>query len=298
MELSENFKLRLDPAAGESQQDRLARASDAATAGDTEPVDEAESQMRKALGLLGEGQRHRPDQERTEQPGRMGDRFNGGLHRRRFVQDGDIPVTVLRREQGHDLPVHRGIAPVVPPTSSRLQRTEAALAAETAAREKAERALAETQTIARDLQTKIGHAELAKNEAIEALRREREVLAQLRAETDARDERLREALEQAREAERFAGEYQDQLVEEREARKAADKALRVADSAREAAEQMVRSLSEEASVPRRTEVSRRRRVEAEVVPVTSKRPRAAEVPAVDPEPVKWWLNTKPVNKRR
>ncbi len=297
MELSENMKLRLDPAS-ESQQDRLVRAADAATGAEAELVDEAESQMRKALGLLGEGQRHRPDQERAEQPSRLGDRFNGGLHRRRFVQDGDIPVTVLRREQAHDLPVHRGIAPVAPPTSSRLQRTEAALAAETAAREKAERALADTQAIARDLQTKIGHAELAKNEALEALRRDREVLAQLRAETDARDEHLREALEQARDAERLASEYQAQFAEERDARKAADKALLVADAAREMAEQLVRSLSEEASVPRRIETLHRPRIEAEAVAAAPKRPRVAEVPATEPEPVKWWLNTKPVAKRR
>ena len=231
----------------------------------------------------------------------MGDRFNGGLHRRRFVQDGDIPVTVLRRDQGHELPAHRGVAAPSAPTSSRLQRTEAALAAETAAREKAERSLAETQSVVRDLQTKIGHAELAKNEAIETLRREREVLAQLRAEGDAGEERLQEALEQARAAEHAAQECQEQLAEERHARRTAEKALRAAEVARESAEQLVRRLSEEAPVPHHPpQQSRRSRAvtEPEVAASATRRGRPAEAVAAEPEPVKWWLNTKPAGKKR
>jgi hypothetical protein len=305
MELSENLKLRLDSASGETQSDRMSRTPDPSNlspAADQGPIDEAESQMRKALGLLGESPRHRQDADRLEQPSRMGDRFNGGLHRRRFVQDGDVPVTVLRRDVGHEVPAHRGIAAPAAPTSSRLQRTEAALAAETAAREKAERSLAETQSIVRDLQTKIGHAELAKSEAIDTLQRERESLVQLRGEIDARDERLQEALEQARSAERNAHVCQDQLAEERQARKSLEKALRTAESARDSAEQLVRALSEEAAPRRRvTEPSRRPQVvaEPEVVAVTTtRRGRVAEPVAAEPEPVKWWLNTKPAGKKR
>jgi hypothetical protein len=296
--LSENLKLRLDTLIGENQQDPSSRGSDAAAGGDSGPIDEAESQMRKALGLLGEGQRHRPDPERMDQPHRTVDRFNGGLHRRRFVQDGDIPVTVLRRDQGHELPAHRGTAAVAPPTSSRLQRTEAALAAETAAREKAERALADTQSIAHDLQTKIGHAELAKNEAIDALRWERDVTAQLRADAQACEERLQEAQTQLHAAEQDAASWQDQLAEERHARKTAEKALRAAESAREAAEQLVRAMSDAAPSPRRVEPTRPPRAEPELVAATSRRQRAVEAPAAEPEPVKWWLNTKPASKRR
>ncbi len=304
MELSDNLKLRLEHQAGEHQQEGQARAPDnLLAAGDTAPTDEAESQMRKALGLLGEGQRHRPDPERMDQPNRMSDRFSGGggLHRRRFVQDGDIPVTVLRRDQGHEAPGHRGTPAVALPTSSRLQRTEAALAAETAARERAERQLAETQAVAHDLQTKIGHAELAKNEAVEALRREREATAQVKADAQEIAEQLQEALTQARAAEQAAVSYQDELADERHARRASEKALRASESAREAAEQLVRSLSEEAAAtPRRNEPSRRPRTEPEVAVVTaSRRQRMAEAPAaVEPEPVKWWLTTKPTPKRR
>jgi hypothetical protein len=299
MELSENLKLRLDSPSGETQHDRLSRGPDA---GLPPPGsgDEAESQMRKALGLLGESQRHRPDAERAEPSSRLGDRFNGGLHRRRFVQDGDIPVTVLRRDQGHEVPAHRGATAPVAPTSSRLQRTEGALAAETAARERAERSLAETQSVVRDLQTKIGHAELAKNEAIESLRRERESFVQFRSEGNGLEERLQEALERAHAAEQTARDLQEQLAEERQARKSAEKALRAAEVGRESAEQLVRTLSEEAPAPRQAPPLRRPRVivEPEVVAATARRTRQAEVVAVEPEPVKWWLNTKPAGKKR
>jgi hypothetical protein len=298
MELSENLKLRLENLVGDNQQDRLARTSESPTGGDAGPIDEAESQMRKALGLLGDGQRHRPDPERVEQPHRTGDRFSGGLHRRRFVQDGDIPVTVLRRDQAHDLPAHRGIPAAAPPTSSRLQRTEAALAAETAARERAERSLADIQALAHDLQTKIGHAELAKNEAVEALRRERDVTAQLRADAHTWQERLEEMQAQSSSAEQAAASWQDQLADERHARRTTEKALRAAEAAREEAERLVRALSEEAPPPRRIEPARRPHVEPEVAAAASRRPRGLEMPAVEPEPVKWWLNPKPTAKRR
>lgn len=297
--MSENLKLRLDIPAGDTLQDRLTRGSDPGSGTDAGQNDEAESQMRKALGLLGEGHRHRQEQpDRTDPPNRMGDRFNGGLHRRRFVQDGDIPVTVLRREPAHEAPAHRGVAAAAAlPTSSRLQRTEAALAAETMAREKAERALLEIQAVARDLQTKIGHAELARNEAIEALRREREAIAQAKADAQSWEERLEEIRAQVTAAEEAARESEEQLSEERHARKAAEKALRTAEAARAAAEQLVRTLSEQAPAPRRAETTRTPRAEPEVVAAT-RRQRAPEVSTEEPEPVKWWLNTKPASKRR
>jgi hypothetical protein len=301
MELSENLKLRLDPSSGTMQPDRLSNTADAeltntAGSGDSGPVDDAESQMRKALGLLGEAPRHRSD---NDQPARMGDRFNGGLHRRRFVQDGDIPVTVLRRDQNHEAPPHRGVAAPTAPTSSRLQRTEAARAAETAAREKAERSLAETQSVVRDLQTKIGHAELAKGEANEAFRRERELIVQLRTDFEASEERLLQALEQVREAEQIAQSCQDQLAEEQHARKACEKALQIAEAARDTAEQLIRTLSEETPVPRQSPPEHRRsRVIAEPEAVAVRRGRAPDVVLAEPEPVKWWLNTKPVGKKR
>jgi len=257
--------------------------------------------MRKALGLLGDSQRHRPDAERTDQSGRAPDRFNGGLHRRRFVQDGDVPVTVLRREPGYEAPAHRSAAAVAAPSSSRLQRTEAALAAETAARERAERALAEVQSSARDLQTKIGHAELAKNEAIEASQREREATAGLRTEMEALDMRLREAGARADAAEKAANEHQSLLAEGRHARRTLEKTLSAAEAARDAAEKLVVSLSDSTPTSSRGDdrPARRRVVnEPAVAPARRGRPPLVAATEAEPEPVKWWLNPKPTTKRR
>lgn len=345
MELSENPKLNNVMSPNDHQQDRLSRSLDPAGAGaSVDNTDDAESQMRKALGLLGEGPRHRVDAERTEAPSRGGDRFNGGLHRRRFVQDGDVPVTVLRRDQGHESPAHRSVTAPVPPTTNRLQRTEAALAGETAAREKAERLLNETQMIVRDLQTKIGHAELAKNEAIEALRREREGAAQDRADAEMREARFLDMQARALAAEEAAQTYQEQLQEERQVRKALEKALRTAEAAQAASGQPLLTLSkaetEQHEAPhdgeptartiqpsaeavdverpdsemadaamRRTEpvrggklkVEPRRSLleaEPEVTPVAVRRGRAQIDAVAEPEPVKWWLNTKAGTKRR
>ncbi len=79
----------------------------------------------------------------------------------------------------------------------------------------------------------------------------------------------------------------------------------MAEAAREEAERLVRALSEEvrapvpalAPAPRRSE-PRRARMEPEVAAAPSRRLRVVEQPVAEPEPVKWWLNTKPASKRR
>ncbi|WP_428487614.1 hypothetical protein [Rhodopila sp.] len=259
--------------------------------------------MRKALGLLGESPRHRPESERSEQPNRGSDRFNGGLHRRRFVQDGDVPVTVLRREPGQEAPAHRSVAAIATPTSSRLQRTEAALAVETAGREKAERLLAEAQAVARDLQTKIGHAELTKNEAIGALRQEREVSAALRAEVEALTARVDETRARAEAADQAIQEHQSVLADERHARKVLEKALHAAEVGRDAAERLARTLSEDLPDRADNAVPTRRSAGAEPEVIAAKvkrgRPSTSAVQDAEPEPVKWWLApSKSMAKRK
>ena len=202
---------------------------------------------------------------------------------------GDIPATVLRRDQPHEAPPHRGVAAPPPPTTSRLQRTEAALAAETAARDKAERLLAETQNVMRDLRTKIGHAELAKNEAVEALRHERDSIGQFRTEIEALRQQLEEAHAQVQAAERHAHTVQEHLTEERQARRVAEKALRASETALETAEQLVRTLSEEKPAPRRVAEPPPRRApvmrEPEVVAAPVKRARVAPAAAAVPATV-------------
>jgi hypothetical protein len=301
MELSENLKMRSDMVAGDPRLEQ----PEVAGGEENGVIDDTESQMRKALGLLGDASR-KQEADRMDMPTRGGgERFNGGLHRRRFVQDGDVPVTVLRREASAEPVAHRGTAqPAAQPSSSRLQRTEAALAAETAAREKADRSLLEAQALIRDLQTKIGHAELAKKEAIETLQQEREQTATFRAEAESWEERLQEAEERAVEAEHVAQEWQGLLHEERNARKAAEKALRQLEGGRVTSSRMTRPAPKEERAPRRA-----RAVEAEpaavaatpapvapapVAAAPTRRSKAVEqaapaAPAAEQGPVKWWL---------
>ena len=61
-----------------------------------------EAQMRHALGLDGETQIPRPQEQPAPSSGPTHDRLS--LHRppRRFVKDGEVPVTVVRRTHPAD----------------------------------------------------------------------------------------------------------------------------------------------------------------------------------------------------
>lgn len=133
---------------------------------------ETEEKMRRALGLSGQvaPQPHRavPDMHRPK---------------RRFVADGEVPVTVL-------------------PSSGRRHEAEEAgrLDAERQAREAAERALHEAQATIRDLQTRLRHAEMALSEVkattgAERARADQAEASQREAEASLRDTEvsLREA---------------------------------------------------------------------------------------------------------
>ena len=291
--LSENAKLRFDPSQG-----RIAPDS---TTQPTPPLDEDEAQMRRALGLDGGMPRPRMDQDRSEPMSRGTDRFMQG-HRRRFVQDGDVPVTVVRRDSAADTASRLAASG---PSSSRLQRVETALAAETAARERAERQLSEAQAQIRDLQTKHGHAELARAEASDLVRREREVIAELRASIGEHELQREDAEQRAIDAERAVTSLKAALQEERSARHTAEKALRVAEGARAQAEKLIEELSEQpAHMPVAAARPVRRPVfavapEAPPAPVRRGRPPLpVPVTETEPEPVKWWLMTKTAAKRR
>jgi hypothetical protein len=294
MQLSENLKLRSDHPLADHASDRAQRSQNEADAVGAR-IDDEESQMRKALGLLGEPPRQRPEPERPDPPHRAAERFgSGGLHRRRFVQDGDVPVTVLRRDSSHDTLVQRPSHAGAGPTSSRLQRVEAALAAETAARERVERLLHEAHAVVRDLQTKIGHAELARNEAVNALQQEREAAAQLRRDAAASEARIEEAEARARVAEQALSAAQEKLQTESRLRLAAEQALKTMETER-SDDQATMSFEDEAAQVWSPPV--RRLSESAVVSPAIRRRRAAQPTAAEQEPVKWWLNPKPGRRR-
>jgi len=143
-------------------------------------------------------------------PGRPAGRPAADKPRHHFVQDGAVPVTILNR--------HRPDEADGP--SAGHAAVEAALQDERAARAKAEQALQEALATVYDLQTKLGHAELAHMEA--------SVTAQAAcAEADAlRARRQEQALR-----------WTEDLAAERAARLAAEAALTRATHAREPAKQ-------------------------------------------------------------
>ncbi len=121
------------------QSDPAAPVAEPAVDPAADAVDETEARMRRALGLEGRARRASPFAGRVEEKG-----FGPGRARRRFVPEKEATAA----PDGH---------------------LAEALATERAAREHAEQALRHAQETIRDLQTKLGHAELARDEAVATL---------------------------------------------------------------------------------------------------------------------------------
>ncbi len=237
--------------------------------------------MRRALGLFGDTPRNRPDTERSDSGQRTGNFMQGGAHRRRFVQDGEVPVTVVRRDASE---TPAAGTPAAGPSYSRLHRVEAALQAEAAARDRAERALHEAQAMVQALQTKIGHNELAKNEAIAAAKRDREAVIVLREQITAGTERLQALEANTAAAEEEIRSLRAECAEERRARKLAERL------SREASGEPLLAMEQ---------TGREEDVPVRVAPRRGRPPTIHAAPEVEQEPVKWWLKEeKPSGKRR
>ena len=230
---------------------------------DDASLETAEARMRRALGDLenqGSGRGH--DASRSRPDNRPSDRHSGDRPRPRFVQDGDVPVTVLSRARPHEAEGANG--------SNRLSVAEAALASERTMRLRAERAVADAQTALHDLQTKLGHAELARQELAG------------RVEVDKAAFEAERAALQARETD---------LIEELAAERAARQRL---EAAPKVAKRPVRT----APLPEPHDAGEDR-VDAhqEVTEATPKRarqpgrPRSTTAKKVEPKPVKWWLGS-------
>jgi len=124
-----------------------------------------EAQMRHALGLDSQTQTPKPD-EQSPQSGPGHDRLS--LHRppRRFVKDGEVPVTVVRRTHPSD-----AAASITSPAANQLEAARQTIRSQAVATERAERALNDAQITIRDLRTKLAHERLAKDEAYQLVRR-------------------------------------------------------------------------------------------------------------------------------
>jgi hypothetical protein len=161
-----------------------------------------ETQMRHALGL------HGGAPTRSSAGGSQSQRH-------RFVRDGEVPVTVLRRDHHPD-----GEA-----GTNQLDAARQAIRSEATAKERAQRLLEESQAVIRDLQTKLGHERLAKNEALESVQR-------LETETRAATHAL-ETAEAELAAERLSRRNaEDALAEALETGQEAEQRIRDANAAR------------------------------------------------------------------
>jgi hypothetical protein len=153
----------------------------------------AELQMRRALGL---DQETPPVSHPTYSPTPS----NGVHQRRHFARDGDVPVTIVHSDSG-----------------SRLQQLDAArhaLRQQTDAREEAERLLADARNIIHDLETKLGHERLARDEVTQRINAERLQIEE--ALTVAQEELAGErALRAQAERERDQAVVATQIIEQR-----------------------------------------------------------------------------------
>jgi hypothetical protein len=162
-----------------------------------------ELQMRRALGLDREA---RSVSQLTHSPNPS----NGPHQRRHFVRDGDVPVSVIHSDSG-----------------SRLQQLDAAqqaLRQQTAAREEAERTLADARNTIHELETKLGHERLAKDELTlrtDAERQKVEETVTVVQEELAAERALRARAERERDEAVVARQTADQRLRQRTVVKAA-----------------------------------------------------------------------------
>jgi hypothetical protein len=263
--------------------------------GDASAMQDVEAQMRRALGLHGVPRRPEAGRAAAPKPPGQADRFSAGGQRRRFAQDGEVPVTVL-----HGCRDHPADAPV-----NRLEVAETVAAAERAAREQAERALAEAQATIHDLQTKLGHASLAQAELQAATRRDQDTIAAVQAELSATSERLAATDAAGEKLQQRLAVIEAAYADEQSARQRAERAQRDAEAARTDAERRLRQLDLTAggSVEPRTHRQVRPATATDTAAtkprVTVRRGKAQPVArAPEPEPVQWWLTSPKKTKRR
>ena len=162
---------------------------------------ETEAQMRRALGL-----NRQPSTSSGHAPSAASTGADLAPHRRRFVRDGEVPVTVIHRDQGDAS------------GTNALDGTRQALREQVVGREHAEHLLQEARATIHDLQTKLAHERLARDEALQRVDSEKRVLDQ--------------ALQSVKE----------ELAAERDSRRSAEQERDDAIAARQEAEERLREV--------------------------------------------------------
>lgn len=231
---------------------------------DGDPGDDAsdaEARMRAALGLFGSkpGQaaerasHHEQHSGGDRRPTGGGGTSGGpGARRHRFVQDGEVPVSVVRGRLGQQRP-----------SGSETDRQAEELAHERQLRAETERKLADKEIQLRSLQTRIGHAELERDNAVAELREWRE--------------KALAAAPTAPSAPEVAPEVASDGPPDR-----APGPPPPADETVAAAQASIAAEDADADMPGLGAAQRARRG-------PRRRPEEPQLDFVDPEPVKWWL---------
>src|SRR3954468_9703022 len=125
---------------------------------DDERLRATDAQMRRALGL-----RNTSQTQAISLPAAPSASISHP-QRRRFVRDGEVPVSVIHRDQG-------GAS-----GTNALEAARQTLREQVVAREHAEHLLQEAQATIHDLQTKLAHERLARDEAIQRADGEKQVV--------------------------------------------------------------------------------------------------------------------------
>ncbi len=128
---------------------------------DDERLRADEAQMRRALGI------HNTSQTQAIRLSALPSASESHPKRRRFVRDGEVPVTVIHRDQGDAS------------GANALEAARQAVREQIAAREHAERLLQEAQATIHELQTKLAHERLAKDEAVQRVDSEKQIVEQV-----------------------------------------------------------------------------------------------------------------------
>lgn len=129
---------------------------------ETSEDDDTEARVRRALGLNSTS----PTMGRSHQAAPSSVRQNIDRPKSRFVRDGDVPVVVLngrRDNELHNSDLKSGLSSLA---TNRRDEADIVLKAERKAREGVERRLIEALATIQDLQTKLGHAMLSRDEAL------------------------------------------------------------------------------------------------------------------------------------
>ncbi|MGI4798511.1 MAG: hypothetical protein ACRYG8_31600 [Janthinobacterium lividum] len=218
-------------------------------AGADNAEDGAEARMRQALGKLGTARPGKP-----EPPRRTTYQAKPGTGRHRFKQDGEVPVVKLTLAQSDRTGERQLPAPIA--TMSAVQ-VRAGEGRDQGSGESARQVQELTEQL-RSTQTRLGHAELARNEAEKAARERQQEAADLRQALGAAEA----ALAQAR----------AELVASERAREELERRQETVPPSRPKADE-------------RDDAATRRKVGR---PFGSTNRVRDQEPGNDPKPVKWW----------